>query len=78
MMSEKLIIWTIYKKGGLPPFSHNYTAIKFEILPEGPKLTSEAMIAPEVEIIRAELRRRGLTVIPRSPEDNVNIIESWL
>lgn len=36
------------------------------------------MVGPDLETIRDILMEKGLTCIPRSPEDEPQIVETWL
>lgn len=73
-----LTIWTIYEKGTSGPYPSNYVARLFSIEPGGPRLTDDFMVAPTLEMLRDEMKRRGLFRIARFAEDEPNIIESWL
>jgi hypothetical protein len=75
---NKLCIWTVYRKGSIQPFLHNFVAREVAILAGETIPTGQIMAAPDVEMIREELRRRGFTVMPRWEDDHESIIESWI
>ena len=79
-MENKLFLWTIYEKGTDRRFPSNYVAAQFEIhgdLP-GPAVTEKIMIAPNVELLRDFLTKRGHVKMQRSEIDDDSIIESWI
>ena len=40
--------------------------------------TQDVMVAPVLDMIRAEMERRGLTMLARFPNDDPSIVETWL
>ena len=74
---ERLYIWTIYRKGS-KEFPFDFVAFQRDVTPEGEPGITGVMLGPELEPLRAELRRQGYIVMPRFPEDSENIIETWL
>jgi hypothetical protein len=66
------VLWTVYDRPA--DFPGLYVARKFTL--NGP--TSDVMAYPSLEPLREVLRHKGLCPIPRSPDDDPVIIESWI
>lgn len=78
MNDNTLYTWTIYKKG-IEPFPSNHIARCHKVADgKVTLLKDEYMVAHDIDLIRSELRRRGLTLVGRTPEDDEAIIETWI
>jgi hypothetical protein len=73
-MDNELYIYSIFK----PQDRLTYVGIRFKIM-NGKSLLDEnfQMIGP-LDLIRQYFVNMGLTVVPRSPHDDTDLIESWL
>jgi hypothetical protein len=67
-----LTIWTIYDKP--TDYPHGIVARRHEV-PGGP--TNDMLIA-ELEFLRECFRAAGLVLVPRAPNDDDKIIETWI
>jgi hypothetical protein len=74
-MSEKLPIWVVYDNPS--DFPGKFVARKWFILPDALEATQEYRIADTLEDVRAFLPR-GLTRLTRHPDDEPQIVESWI
>lgn len=74
-MDSGLSIWTVYDKPA--DFPTMYVARRWEVV--GPVLvaTNEALFAYELERLRDQLPP-GLIRLPRNPNDDPVIVETWL
>jgi hypothetical protein len=70
-----LSMWTVYDK----PKDHptEYIARRFDCTAEGPVATLDAWTG-SLELIRETLYQAGLIRMPRSPDDEPQIVETWL
>jgi hypothetical protein len=66
------VLWTVYDKP--KDFPGLYVARKFTLT--GP--TPSAMTSEDLSALRSALMRMGLVPMPRSPEDDPVIIETWI
>lgn len=73
--TKALNIWTVYNRPA--DFPHGYIARRFEVDAHGPTPTQDVVIG-DLRIIREGFRQAGLTCVPRSEGDDLNIVESWL
>lgn len=71
-MKKTLEIWTIYNKP--KDFPDRFVARKFY----NDQPTQDVIVSEDLENLRAGLREKGLTLIPRSEFDPPVIVESWL
>lgn len=71
MPSQKLNTWTIYKQP--KDFPSNYVARLFI---DG-EPTGELLVFPQIELLR-EIVSRNRTCIPRHPEDDPSVVETWI
>jgi hypothetical protein len=71
----QLVIWTIYHK----PRDHpdGFVARRFEVAGEEPKATDD-VIAGDLEELRQIFWKAGLVKMPRHPQDEPQIVESWV
>lgn len=74
---RELPIWTIYEHPA--DYPDRYVA-RLWIVKEGHQIETGSMMAsPSLHLIRAFLEHTmHLSVIPRSPEDDPVIVESWM
>ena len=74
-MANPLSIWTICKN----PSDHpgKFTARRHEVFPGRSSATQHLLVADSLEAIRA-LLPPGLYLIPREPNDDPVIVESWI
>lgn len=75
-MSDKLKMWTIYDHPADHPDA--FVARLWEVDGSGFKAGSIVIWSADLEEMRAAMRSRGLTVLPRNPEDDAVIVETWL
>jgi len=68
-----MITYTVYDHPTDYPELYVVRVFRNEIPDEAPFIKS-----PELQIIRDHLTRMGLVPIPRSPEDDKVIIETWI
>lgn len=74
MSVQNLEIWTVYDSP--TDFPGLFVARKWLIKQE-PVATEEAFTGPTLQSVRDQIPA-GLHRIPRAPEDDLNIVESWL
>ena len=67
-----LPIWVVYDHP--KDFPNNYVARLWI----GEKLTGDMMIAPDIDMLRDELERRGLVKLMPQEGDDPVILETWL
>lgn len=72
----KLDIWTVT----LNPSDYPGKAVarRWVVTAKAQVATDEAVIADDLAKVRLVLEDRGLVCIPRSPEDDPVIVESWV
>jgi hypothetical protein len=70
-----LSLWTVYDK----PKDHpqGYVVRRFDCTAEGPIATADAY-SGDLELIRDTLWRAGLIQLARNPDDEPQIVETWL
>lgn len=71
-----LRIWTIYDHPS--DFPDMFVVRPHDVLPGGIVEWAEGYGCPDIEVLREHMRMMGLTCIPRRPEDDPVIVESWL
>lgn len=72
---DDLTMWTVYEP---PAGQHCHNAYEWQIAAGEPTKTGRLATGP-LDVIRGYLfEHLGLTCIPRSPEDEPNIVETWL
>lgn len=78
MAREPMYAWTIYDR----PRDYPNCAVARRFLCElpDPAPTSDFIVGPTVEAVRAEVNKRypGLVCFPRQPGDEPQIVETWL
>lgn len=67
-----LDVWTVYDNP--KDYAGWFVARRFTL--DGP--TPDVLFSNKLEDLRDVLRGMGLTPIPRSPEDDAVIVESWI
>lgn len=72
---NRLEIWTIYDRPD--DYPSKFVVRKFDIVGQMIMPTEEINLADTVDEAR-ELVPEGLCLIPRSPEDHINVVESWV
>jgi hypothetical protein len=74
-MDRELYIWTIYKR---PPYG--FVARKYRILATGPQITDDETVgvSRDLELMRQKLSTMGLYPLGREPDDQEDIVESWI
>jgi hypothetical protein len=77
MSDDALHIWTIYDH---PLDFPDVFVARLSLVggDGGPKVTDQILTAPDLDTLRREFVRRGLTCITRSPNDDPVIVECWL
>jgi hypothetical protein len=81
MTDRKVSLWTIYDHPD--DYPESFVARRFEVTapddwPATAEATADVIESASLAPLREGMVERGLTVIPRSPEDQSNIVESWL
>lgn len=71
-----LRMWTVYKHP--TDYPEDYVARLFEVDADGPRPTPSIVIAPTLEFLREQMMDMGLVMLTRSPEDEPQIVETWL
>ena len=71
-----LTMWTIYKRPKDYPIG--FVARMFEAAGPEPKATAMSMKSVTLEPIREKLAKAGLVCLTRSPDDEPQIVETWL
>ncbi|TAZ20728.1 hypothetical protein ELH77_19170 [Rhizobium ruizarguesonis] len=71
-----LDIWTICERPS--DFPDSFTARCHSVTSAGSEPTGLLLVADDIETLRKEMIRRGLTCISREPGDDPVIVESWL
>lgn len=75
MPDDDLGIWTIFEHPD--DYPDRYVARLFRVTSDGPVPWGSLMASPDLELIRHFLEQLGLTVVPRSEEDDPTVVESW-
>lgn len=68
-------MWSVYARPADYPLG--FVARRFEIHPGYAVATLDARYGPDLEAVRAQLPP-GLVCIPREPDDDPCIVETWL
>ena len=71
-----LSMWTVYERPR--DYACGFVARRFEITGKGPMPTQMTLKCLELEPIREKLARAGLIRLARNPEDERQIVETWL
>lgn len=75
-MSDGLHIWTVYDH---PTDMPDNFVVRLSIVDsKGIQITSETLEFKKLADLRAQMRTKGLTMIPRFPDDDPKILEVWL
>lgn len=74
--AHTLSIWTIYENPSDEPGW--FVARRDELAADASTPKSEVYITRQVEVLRDMLRARGLTCLPRHPDDEQHIVECWI
>lgn len=75
-VSDPLYMWTLFDHPTDMPDS--YVARKFQVDSSGGYPTDDFIALESLHLLRILMKRRGLTCITRSPDDDSKIIESWI
>jgi hypothetical protein len=70
-----LSMWTVYAKP--TDFPEGYVVRRFDCTAQGPVATQHAY-SGELETIRDTLVRAGLFRLDRNPDDEPQIVETWI
>lgn len=76
-MNEVIIHWVVYNTT-TSDFPGLYVARRFNISKGNVTATRLYMTDKNIEVIRERLLMMGLVVIPRDPNDDPVILETWL
>jgi hypothetical protein len=76
MNDDVLALWTIYDHP--TDFPNHYIARLFHVDKQGSRATATVVAADSLEALREPLRNIGLTRLPRDPNDDPVIVETWL
>ena len=71
-----LTMWTIYERP--KDYPCGFVARMFEIGSGQPKPTAKTIKSIDLDPIQEKLINAGLTCIPRSEEDEPQIVENWV
>lgn len=71
-----LTIWTVYARP--KDYPNNFVAREFHIVKNMPPQPAGVIVCDTLADVRAAMRQRCLTVLPRSPGDESHIVESWI
>jgi hypothetical protein len=72
-----LAMWTVYDHPN--DYPDRFVARRFEVGTAGIVATESIIAMPDLEELRDVLEfEMHLTCLPRSPEDNPKIVETWL
>ena len=74
--TETLSVWTIFDRP--LDYPHGFIARKFNVKKGAVSPTKEIILGNDLEVIRNKLASQGLVAIPRSPEDNQSVVETWI
>ena len=69
-------VWTVYERPKDYPIG--WVARMFEITRAGPKPTGCVIKCAALQPIQEKLARAGLVKLPRSVEDEPQVVESWI
>jgi hypothetical protein len=71
-----LSMWTVYERPR--DYACGFVARRFEVTGKGPTPTQMTLKCLELEPIREKLARAGLVRLDREPDDEPQIVETWL
>lgn len=71
-----LEMWTVYDHPR--DYPQGYIARKFVADANGARPTPEVITSPTLALIRESMMRMGRVCLTRDPQDDPNIIETWL
>ncbi len=71
-----LAVWTVYDHPS--DYPDRYVARCFERDADGVRPTGNVLLSTSLDMIRSSLRNVGLTRMARQPDDDPNIIETWM
>jgi hypothetical protein len=69
-------VWTLFQNPSDAPGM--FVLRRFDIVRGGVRVSLEAYYSQHIEGLRARMRRRGLLCLPRSPNDDPCIVETWI
>jgi hypothetical protein len=75
-MTDALPMWTVYAHP--LDYPDSFVARRFLVDANGSVSTDDIMREDALDVLRARLMRLGLTCITRSPQDEPQIVETWL
>lgn len=75
MIGEPLAVWTVFDHPD--DYPDVFIARKWLIVAGVAVATDDTLIGPDLESVRVQIPA-GLHRFPRAPEDDLNIVESWL
>jgi hypothetical protein len=76
MTTDGLDIWTITAHPA--DYPNDYVARRHVVKSGGSMPTGDHYTAPTLETLQHVMRRMGLVRIPRPPDDDAVIVESWI
>jgi len=76
MADDGLAIWTVYDHPR--DFPNTFVARKHIARASGTEATDDIVVSPDLTALREVLALKGLTCITRHPDDEPQIVESWL
>lgn len=72
----ELSMWMVYERPA--DYACGFVARRFEVSGKGPTPTQMTLKCLDLEPIRDKLGRAGLVRLDRNPEDEPQIVETWL
>ena len=76
MTTNELSAWTLYDS---PADAPGYFVLRRWVVDSnGERATPQAFLCKDAQPLRDKMRERGLTCVPRHPEDEPQIVEVWL
>lgn len=72
---ELLVMWSIYDHPS--DYPNHFVARRWLIAREGPRPTTDVLVADGIDRLRTEFHQRGLYCQPREPGDDPAVVETW-
>jgi len=73
---DALCMWTVYAHP--LDYPERFVARKFEVGANGPRPTTDIFLGDTLADVRGMMRMLGLTCLTRSPQDQPQIVETWI
>lgn len=72
---QVLSMWTVYDKP--EDFPHCFIARRFDVDKGGVSTTTNILISANIDRLRTVFKADGLVCMPRLPDDDPKIVETW-